>query len=99
MNTGHEIKSRALNNVLENNRIADGPTWRAAMRSDLPDGGNATVRNNVIEKGPNAKNSNFISFGEEVPVYADSTLTVDGNTVLNDDDRPVVLVHDVGGGT
>jgi hypothetical protein len=99
VNTGHEIKSRALNTVIENSRIADGPNGTGSYEIDLPNGGNATVQNNVIEKGPNAGNSNFISFGEEGSVYPNSTLTVNGNTILNDDARPVVLVHDLSGGT
>ena len=42
------------------------------------------IENNVIEKGPGAQNPNFVAFGEENNLYADSTLTVTGNTVLND---------------
>src|ERR1700676_1154015 len=64
VNAGHEIKSRALNNFIENSRIADGPNGTGSYEIDLPNGGNATVQNNVIEKGPNAGNSDFISFGE-----------------------------------
>ena len=42
------------------------------------------IENNVIEKGAGAQNPNFISFGEEGNAYGSSTLTVTGNTVIND---------------
>lgn len=98
VNVGHEIKSRALTTVIENNRIGDGPAGTGSYEIDLPNGGNATIMNNIIEKGPNQQNSNFISFGEEGP-YAGSTLTVSANTILNDAGRATTLVHDLSGGT
>src|SRR6201996_6907048 len=80
---GHDIKSRAANTTIENSRI-DDPNGTGSYEIDLPNGGAAVVRNNVIEKGAGAQNSNFIAFGEEGLVYADNALSVTGNTVLND---------------
>ena len=52
---------------------------------DLPNGGVATIENNVIEKGPNSQSDIFIHYGGEVPtVDAGSSLVISGNTVLND---------------
>ena len=82
---GHEIKSRAQNNTIVNNTIEDGPSGTASYDIDLPNGGNALIQGNVIEKGPNAQNPSAISFGEEGGVYGSSSLTVTGNTMLNDD--------------
>jgi hypothetical protein len=79
---GHDIKSRAANTTIENSTIAD-PTVSGSLEIDLPNGGNALIENDTIEKGPNAQNSNFISSGEE-GAYASSSLIVTGNTVLND---------------
>ena len=47
-NLGHEIKSRAANTVIENNRIFDNNAT-ASYSIDLPDAGNATISNNIIE--------------------------------------------------
>ena len=81
---GHEIKSRALNTIVENNRVTSGPSGSGSYLIDLPNGGNAIIRNNVLEKGPNASNPVFISFGEEGGLYANPSLTVSNNTAVND---------------
>jgi hypothetical protein len=81
--TGHDIKSRAANTTIENSRITD-PGGTGSNEIDLPNGGNAVIENNVIEKGANAQNSGFISFGEEGNLYASTSLSVTGNTLIND---------------
>jgi hypothetical protein len=81
--TGHNIKSRAANTTIENSRV-DDPNGSGSLEIDLPNGGNAVIENNVLEKGPGAQNSNFISSGEEGNLYASSSLTVSGNTFIND---------------
>ncbi len=81
---GHEIKSRALNTIITNSTIADGPGGTASYAIDLPNGGNATIVGNLIEKGPNSENPTMISDGEEGGIYPNSTLTVSGNILLND---------------
>jgi hypothetical protein len=67
-NVGHEIKSRADFNTIENSRIfTDGPNGAAghdSMQIDLPNGGTDIVTNDMIEKGMGAENSRFIGFGE-----------------------------------
>jgi hypothetical protein len=80
---GHEIKSRAATTIIENSRIAEGTNGTGSYDIDLPNGGTAIIRNNVIEKGPNSQNSNMIAFGEE-GAYTGSALTVTGNTAIND---------------
>jgi hypothetical protein len=89
-NTGHEIKSRAMNNTIENNRIFDnGGT--SSYSIDLPDGGNAEVKGNVIEQGSNGGNPNIIAFGEEGSNQTVSgspnpgnTLDLTNNAIIND---------------
>jgi len=83
-NEGHEVKSRAFNTIIENSRIVDGPTGTASFSIDLPNGGNATIQNNIIEKGPRADGSVVIFFGEEGSVHPSSSLQVTGNTIIND---------------
>ena len=57
---GHEIKSRAAVTTIENNRIVDG-TGSASYSIDLPNGGIAVVKNNVIQQGANSQNRTIIS--------------------------------------
>jgi hypothetical protein len=83
---GHDIKSRAANTTIENSRI-DDPNGSGSLEIDLPIGGNAVIENNVIEKGSGAQNAAFISSGEEGNLYASSSLTVLGNTFINDTGR------------
>ncbi|WP_428485876.1 Hint domain-containing protein [Rhodopila sp.] len=80
---GHDIKSRAANTTIEDSRI-DDPNGTGSYEIDLPNGGNAVIRDNVIDKGAGAHNANFISFGAEGGLHAGSTLSVTGNTVIND---------------
>ncbi len=84
VNVGHEIKSRAETTVIANNVIADGPDRSASYSIDLPNGGAATITGNVIEKGAQAQNWTFISYGEEGSLHAASTLGVTDNTIIND---------------
>ena len=88
-NTGNEIQSRALVNAITNNRIVDGPTATASYSINLPNGGVDTVSGNTIEQGPHSQNEAIINFGgataENGGTYAASSLTISGNTILNDE--------------
>jgi hypothetical protein len=90
-NIGHEIKSRALNTVVTNSRIEDGSAGTASYSIDLPNGGNALIQNNVIEKGPMSENSTIITIGEEGSVYNNTSIWVTGNQIFNDSLSPSVL--------
>ncbi len=83
-NYGHEIKSRAENNTITNSRIQDGPGGTASYGIDLPNGGNAIITGNTIEKSTSAQNPTMIAYGEEGGVYASSSLLVSSNTFIND---------------
>ncbi len=83
-NIGHDIKSRAETTNIINNRIGDGATGNSSYEIDLPNGGNALIEGNTIEKGVNAVNHTAIAFGEEGGVYANSSLSVLNNTLQND---------------
>ncbi len=82
-NVGHEFKSRAYSNDIENNVFADGPTGDASYEIDLPDGGADTVSGNVIEKGVDAQNEAMVHFGGEGIPYAGSSLLVSDNQFVN----------------
>ena len=79
---GHEVKSRAMNNTIANNVIADG-SETASYTIDLPNGGNATITGNRIEQGANTQNPNINSYGEEGATNPGDTVGFSNNTVIN----------------
>ena len=83
---GHEIKSRAENNSITNSRIQDGPTADTSFSIDLPNGGNAVISGNTIEKGPNSPQGSIIHYGGEVDtVDVSSALTITNNVIIDDE--------------
>ena len=93
---GHEIKSRASETLIEGNRIVNGPNGTASYNIDLPNGGRAIVRDNVIEEGPKSENPNTIHFGGEGTAYSDSSLLVSGNTLVSDRDGAYLVLNQTG---
>src|SRR4030095_452283 len=88
---GHEIKSRAVNNIIVNNRIVDG-NGTASYSIDLPNGGAATIQNNIIEQGPDSENPVIITYAVETSTpYSNSELIISGNTIINHKISPSVL--------
>ena len=83
-NVGHEVKSRAENNTITGNRILDN-SGTSSYSIDLPNGGNATITNNVIEQGANNQNHVVNAYGEEGSLHAGTTVTFSNNEVVNDD--------------
>ncbi len=81
---GHEIKSRARETIVTNNRIQDGPNTIGNYAVDLPNGGAATISGNVIEKGAQAQNRTFVHLGGELfPSYDNTSLSMTGNVLIN----------------
>ena len=84
---GNEIKSRALSTTITDNRIFDLRVPAGLLGSsydiDVPNGGIAVISGNVIEKGADAVNRYVIHFAGE-GTYANSSLLVSGNTIIND---------------
>ena len=82
-NVGHEVKSRAENNTITNNRILDN-SGTSSYSIDLPNGGNAVIIGNVIEQGANGQNHTINAYGEEGNLHAGNNVTFSNNTVIND---------------
>lgn len=80
---GHQIKSRAQETVITGSVLEDNDS-RASYSVDLPNGGRALLQGNIIQQGPNSENFAMVSFGVEGGVYADSSLELRGNTVVNE---------------
>ena len=81
---GHEIKSRAETNVINNNLIISGVDGGTGSYDiDLPNGGKSTITNNTIIKGSGAENHTMVHFGGEGIPYAGSSLAISGNLFEN----------------
>ncbi|KKN01162.1 hypothetical protein LCGC14_1130510 [marine sediment metagenome] len=82
---GHNIKSRAHENYILYNRIMDGADGSSSRAIDISEGGLTYIIGNVIQKGPNAQNREFIGYGLEIyearPVME---VYISGNTFVND---------------
>ena len=79
---GHEIKSRAAVTTITDSRIYD-LSGTASYSIDLPNGGVAVVKNNVIEQGAASQNPAIVSFGVEGNLHAGSSLTFSDNVIVN----------------
>lgn len=94
---GHEVKSRAENNTITNNRIFDNNST-SSYSIDLPNGGNAQISGNTIQQGANQHNPTIIAYGEEGNLHSGSNLQISNNTIVNDASS-VTMLWNKGNGT
>lgn len=83
-NVGHNIKSRAGETWLVNNRIMDEKAGNSSYAVDLPNGGRSFVIGNVIQQGRGTENWTIVSYGAEGLRNPDNRLWMLNNTVVND---------------
>ncbi|MGJ7915183.1 hypothetical protein ACI48D_06845 [Massilia sp. LXY-6] len=91
-NIGHNLKSRALTNMIAYNRFSStapgevGTTaaGRPSYEIDLPNAGTSYVIGNVIEQPAANSNPNMLAYGEEGASNPGQNLYVVNNTFLND---------------
>lgn len=83
---GHQVKSRAAENIITNNKLADEVTGNSSYLIDLPEGGRAYIAGNTLQQGALAENFTMVSFGAEKkkPLHAQNALRVENNIFIND---------------
>lgn len=87
---GHLLKSRARENEVRGNRLADeGGT--ASYELEFPNGGIARVVDNLIEQSPHTDNPVIVAFGAEGYRWPENRLAMQGNTVVNRASRGVFV--------
>jgi hypothetical protein len=91
-NVGHEIKSRAVNNVITGNRIFDNDS-SSSYGIDLPNGGDATIAGNIIEQGAATQNPAILAYGEEGASNAGRAVSIRDNTIVNDSGGGYLLLN------
>ena len=80
---GHNLKSRALVNVIMDNRIADEQNGNSSYVVEFPNGGQVLLAFNVIQQGPKAENLTVISYGAEGLRASGNVFVAKGNTIIN----------------
>ncbi len=89
---GHEIKSRALFNLIEDSVIAsaDGDDSRLI---DVSNGGVLIIRRSVLQEGAASVNHDLIGYGlEGLAKGAEHRIRIEDSIILNDADRPVTFL-------
>jgi hypothetical protein len=81
---GHQVKSRAAINLIQNNLIEDGPDGDSSYLIDLPSGGEARITGNTLHQGPHAENFTMVAYGAENQPHNKNSLTLTNNTFKNE---------------
>lgn len=81
---GHQVKSRAAVTTIIGSRILDGATGTGSYSIDLPNGGRAVLKDNVIQQSANSLNPAIVHFGGEGEVHRGSSLEITNTTVVNE---------------
>ena len=81
---GHLVKSRARENHVLYNMLADGNEGRASYELEFPNGGVAYVIGNVIGQSAGTDNPSIISYGAEGQRWPENALYLVHNTLVND---------------
>ncbi len=80
----HLLKSRAAENIIAYNRIADEHDGSSSYVLNLPNGGKAIVVGNILHQGPKCRNRTLLAYGEEGLPGDENALYLVNNTVVND---------------
>ncbi|HEB93728.1 MAG TPA: right-handed parallel beta-helix repeat-containing protein [Gammaproteobacteria bacterium] len=86
---GHNVKSRAEETLIINNRIMDEDDGSSSYAIDIPNGGLTYIIGNVIQQGPRTENWTVIAYGAEGLRKSANHLWVINNTIVNDRSRGV----------
>ena len=69
--------------MVDNSYFMDGPGGRSSYLTDFPDGGQVTLRGNLLHKGPLADNPTAVAFGaESMSAWPVNTLELSHNTLV-----------------
>jgi len=80
---GHQLKTRARENVIEYSYFMDGPNGTSSYVLNFDNGGRAVVRGNLLQKGPSADNSTLISHYSNIWGADYNSLTLEHNTLVS----------------
>ncbi|MBT5108964.1 MAG: hypothetical protein HOM25_09800 [Rhodospirillaceae bacterium] len=88
---GHEIKSRAARTIIEDSVVAS-LGGRDSFLIDIPDGGEAIIRRNLLQEGPASANYHAVAFAAEGDKYENSHITIEDNVILMDRRYSIIVL-------
>jgi len=80
---GHNLKTRARENYIENSYFADGANGTSSYLLNFDNGGRAVLRGNLLHKGPRADNSILITHYANIWGASYNSLTLEHNTLVS----------------
>jgi len=80
---GHGIKSRAEHTLIENCVVASLEGDDSYL-IDIPNGGNAVIRNSLLVEGANTANWYILAYGMEKQDYALNAIRLEKNVIITD---------------
>lgn len=89
---GHEIKSRARVTEIVRTVVASLASKDSRL-VDISDGGLVTIRDSVLEKGPNSSNGDLIGYGLENMKYSSNDIDIKNNIIIMEREGPNNLIH------
>jgi len=82
---GHHIKSRALSTTVTGTTIEDGKDGSASYLIDIPNGGDALIARNKMQKGPRSDNPSIaIAYGLEGARNPTKSVRIENNVFRSD---------------
>lgn len=90
---GHLVKSRAAENVVFDNLLADGELGEASYELEFPNGGRNVVVGNVIAQSALTQNPTLLSMGAEGRPADGGTLLLAHNTFVDGGARDARFLH------
>jgi hypothetical protein len=90
---GHLVKSRARENFIVNNRIADEASGKASYELEFPNGGLAYVLGNIIQQSADTENLQLVSYGAEGHRWPQNDLFLVNNTLVDEAPRGGVFLR------
>lgn len=88
---GHLVKTRAARSTIAFNYIEDGEHGNSSYAIDVPDGGEAYIVGNIIDRGTQSVNHFVVSYGAESRRFATNRLWFLHNTLYNRHFRAIVV--------
>jgi hypothetical protein len=88
---GHLLKSRAADNHIVCNLLADGDGGSASYELEFANGGQALVLGNVIQQSQGSGNPRLVSFGAEGLKWPRNALLMAHNTFIDDTGRGTLV--------
>ena len=80
---GHNLKSRAQENIIIYNRIMDEESGNSSRLIDLSIGGFTIIMGNILMQGNNATNKNLVGYGLEGLINTNNQFYFINNTCVN----------------